>query len=761
MITAFISHSSKQKKFANDLVNIIGKDYCKIDCVDFEPAFETLGEIYKCIDSSSIFVLLLSKDSIKSEWVKKEIYYAKDKYINRELERFFPYIIDPNLSLSDVPEWIRSEKAFNLKLFKSPIMLARDILQKQRELLWNKNPKIKLRESIFVGRNDKIEEFQNKLYSGVTHIKKALITSGRDGVGKKKFVTKCIIEELGYSEGFIPFKISINSNNSIEDFILQLNNITLKYTSDEINLTLSKDITSKIELAVELLNDIYALKGIIFVDDLMGCVRPERKLSKWFIDIIKNKKLDNKLGLFLFSRISPNAYIETSFPSIMHIQLLPLNTSDRRKLFFKYAQTYELTISNADADFFISKLLGSPEQICIAVDAIKKNGLLLAKHDIDDIIALGDKKVTSIMDRFTSDNISKNLLILLSKFEFISFDILRQIYENDYSQIEDRIVDFITYSIVEVFGPSDMYIRLDHSMSDYIKRNEIKLDDELSIRLEEVLSDQIIENDSLDLSSYLYNLRQKLLKGISNTAYLIPSIIITTIIDLYNQSKWDGVIEICDKVLTDCRNYYKEINDDIIYWLCLALCRKNDPRFYQIVTNIHGADEKFLRGFYFRIEQNYAGAEKLYTEALEINPQMNKARRELVTVKKKKKRYTDALELSEKNYKTNPTNTYHISAYYRCLIKKSKLTSQDIETLNSLKEDIQNSYSPKRESLLISMNIEYSAIVLRKEVREILKMIKDGLDKFPESYDIKRVANEYKYKQSIDNKLEYFPEDYQ
>ena len=40
MIKAFISHSSKQKDFALELVNRLGRDYCKIDCY--------LSSTYKC-----------------------------------------------------------------------------------------------------------------------------------------------------------------------------------------------------------------------------------------------------------------------------------------------------------------------------------------------------------------------------------------------------------------------------------------------------------------------------------------------------------------------------------------------------------------------------------------------------------------------------------------------------------------------------------------------------------------------------------------
>lgn len=762
MITAFISHSSKQKDFAKKIVQIVGRDFCIIDCFDFSPAYETLNEIYKAIDDSSLFVLLISKDSLDSDWVKREIAFAKDSLDKQRLDRFLPYIIDETVSFDDIPEWILKEKAYNLKLFKSPIMLARDIQQKQRDLLWSKNSKIKLRDNVFVGRNDKIEEFQNKFYSSTNRCKKVLITSGRDGVGKTKFVNQCIITELGYDPSFVPYTIWLDSKSSIENFIVQLNDITLTYTINEINNILLENTVEKVNLAVELLNEIYELKGVIYVDDIKCCVRPDRQLSQWFIDVITNENLTDKLGLFLFSGITPSSFIEQKYKEIIHIQLLPLNTQDRKKLFFKYVQIYGLNVTDSDADFFVKKLLGSPEQMRLAVEAIKDKGVRLVKHDIDEIIAIGDKNVTTILNNFKENNLAKNLLILLSKFEFISFNLLQNAYEDEFDEIEKIIIQFIVYSIVEVFGPSGMYIRLDSSISDYIQRNRMKMDKEMERLLEEALSQIIIDSNNLgqDLSTYLYDIKKQLLRGRDcHSNFLIPSIVVKTIIDLYNKNDWDNVVILCDKVLNDCKNYYDEINEEITYWLCLALCRKTDRRFYDVVSCIYGIDNTFLRGFYFRNEHNFKAAEKCYKQVLEENPQMNKAKRELVTVLLSQKKYSEALELAEQNYINFPTNTYHITAFFRCLIRKTQPLKEDITMLNHLMNDIKNCFSPKKESLLLSMQIEYAVYIKKENATSILEMIQQGMHLYPDSNDIRRVANEYKYKQKIDLKLEQFAED--
>lgn len=94
MIKAFISHSSKQKVFVTELVEKLGRDFCIVDCYNFKSAYKTINEIYKNIDKSSVFVLLLSKESISSDWVSTEIRYARTKLQNEQIDRFWPFIVD-------------------------------------------------------------------------------------------------------------------------------------------------------------------------------------------------------------------------------------------------------------------------------------------------------------------------------------------------------------------------------------------------------------------------------------------------------------------------------------------------------------------------------------------------------------------------------------------------------------------------------------------------------------------------------------------
>lgn len=762
MIKAFISHSSKQKPFALELVDCLGRDYCNIDCFNFEPAYKTINEIYKAIEDSTIFVLLISRESLESEWVQKEIKYAKDKLSKTEYSRFWPYIIDQSMTIDDCPEWMKKDECFNLRQFKSPYILARDIEQKFRKIVWSTNSKIRLLETTMVGRNDDIAKFEDKFQSIKGMQLRALIISGRDGVGKETFAKQCMYK-VGYSQELIPYHVNMDTKDSIENFIINLNMLTRTYNETEFINVLLKSPQEKSEIAVSLLNELYETGSVVFIEDNMACVLPNRTIPEWLSDIISNKKLNPQLGLYIQSHIVPNIYLEATYPEIAHISLMPLNRKDRYKLFYSYIRTYEIdNITEEDVSFFVDRLLQSPVQIQQAVEAIKTKSIALAKKDIDTLIIMGDKKIHPLLDRYKEDE-QRHLLVIMSQFDFISYDILEDIFEERIKEVLETIFDMMVFGIVSTFGPSDRFFRLDHYLSDYIKRNHFSLPKDLELHINDILEKNIDESTDItkDTSLYLYEIKRKIMAGHGNTnSYLIPSIIIKSIMDIYYKRDYNHVIEICDKVLNDNHNFYSETTRELKYWLCLALCRtQNEQRFYDEVKSIEGADYWFLRGFYQRIATDYTMAEKSFRKSLNLAPSMQRAKRELVTVLLALHHYPEALSLAKENFERDSDNTYHIHAYFRCLVKKVNCDREDIDTLKNLLNNMQNSYSDKKDELYTAMNIEYQAYIKRKEPNVILELIKDAKKQFPTSINIERAAHEYMLKQKIVSKDMVFPED--
>lgn len=73
----------------------------------------------------------------------------------------------------------------------------------------------------------------------------------------------------------------------------------------------------------------------------------------------------------------------------------------------------------------------------------------------------------------------------------------------------------MVYGIVSTFGPSDSFVRLDHFICDYVKRNKIALPSDLETYVMEVAENTVTTDDiTEDVSLYLLRLNVQLFKAI-------------------------------------------------------------------------------------------------------------------------------------------------------------------------------------------------------------------------------------------------------
>lgn len=77
--------------------------------------------------------------------------------------------------------------------------------------------------------------------------------------------------------------------------------------------------------------------------------------------------------------------------------------------------------------------------------------------------------------------------------------------------------------------------------------------------------------------------------------FLIPSVVVTSVMEIYNNQDYKQVIKLCDLVLNDVHNYFPDQERELRYWLCLALARTtNKQRFFEEVQHFRGTDYFFL-----------------------------------------------------------------------------------------------------------------------------------------------------------------------
>ena len=284
-------------------------------------------------------------------------------------------------------------------------------------------------------------------------------------------------------------------------------------------------------------------------------------------------------------------------------------------------------------------------------------------------------------------------------------------------------------------------------MADYISRNRITmpLNYRQSLRRETRNMLTSVDDSLTDLSSQLLGIKEILKnpKVKAKERYLIPSFVLKVIIEEYKNDQDENVITLVEMLLNDnIHNGYDEIIRSINYWYCCSLCRMKNEKFLQAVEYFKNSDYSyyFLRGFYERHRKNYPKAEEFYEKALERSRSssdreyVSKAEHELVIVKMELEDYTGALELAEKSYEREKDNSYHIEAYFRCLVRN---VHSDKDLLMELINRMERSYAEGKIEIAGTMKAEYE-FYKKNDFSSAVRQMKAILTNNPNSKYAKR-----------------------
>lgn len=635
MPKAYLCHSSEDKKTYVDIVaKQLGPQRCIYDDHSFQEGMKSFEEIEKGLNKTDIFVLFLSNTSLESSWVKVELKKARDLLGEQVIKRIYPIIIDPTLTYKDlrIPKWIREE--YNLKFVSRPTIATRKINQRLREISWDFHPRLRERKKIFVGRNDLINKFEERIHSLDLATPTCIIASGIENIGRKAFSEYCLKKTNSIDESYEPPLIKLNIDESIEDFIIKILDLGF---SKSINLKniMKKEIEEKVEIACHLLKDIQRANEILFINDSGCIVTNERNINKWFKTILDNLKNTAKITMCIASSCRLLEYTIRDVINLFNLNIPELDRTERIGLLKIYSNFENLNLSIKDLRYFSNILSGYPEQVFFTVSLIGDLGLSKARSSTDLIVEFNKEKVSRLLIKYEQDDTALTFLYFLSCFDFISYDFIFEIVGEEKFYM-DLLSEFFSRAICETLGSNNEYVRLNDAVKDYVSRIRHALPSEYKDKLRKH-TERFLESydmEEIDISDFFYSMKEALLSGISiDENYLIPSHFLKTIKDLYEVYRnYPDVIKLAQRVLQNEKYIDESIKKQTQYYLCLSLARLNDPRFLTEVQKIHGAEHNFLLGFYYRLKgRNKEALEKLKL-ALDERPEFPRAKRELVQV---------------------------------------------------------------------------------------------------------------------------------
>jgi hypothetical protein len=162
MVSVFLSHSSKDKPFVRDLADALGRDGeidVWLDEREIAPGDNIVGKIGQGLDADFI-LLIMSPDSVDSEWVKEEWTDAYWEQTNRRKTKLLGVLYRD----CHIPRLLRNKKYFDLRKNQPQgFREIRTFLLSQRPASPPRFNQLPLRPPMFIGREKELSELRQQL----------------------------------------------------------------------------------------------------------------------------------------------------------------------------------------------------------------------------------------------------------------------------------------------------------------------------------------------------------------------------------------------------------------------------------------------------------------------------------------------------------------------------------------------------------------------------------------------------------------------
>lgn len=718
MAKAFLSHSSKNKDLIEPIGRQLGRNKVHMDSLTFEAGEKTLEEIIKSLDETDIFVLFFSEPALESPWVKSEITFAKERLDNAVIERIYPIIIDKSITYDDprIPEWIK--KPYNIKYFDNEVLLFQKIRQLLRESELRKYAHLKELREIFVGRHDLLSNFERSIFTVENIIPTCIIAhSYFEGIGRRTFLQNALKRSNIVDKWYEPVYLPLSSRESIEDFIHKLNFVDKAPEVFKHNLS-EEELDIKVKIARDQIHKFISNNEVIFVVDDGGIVLPNKNIVQWFVKVLEDSRFDNQVTICVISKFKPNPIFLRKFQRIVAFQVNELSNQDIQTLFVKYLQSLKVNITPEDTRFFLQQFHGNPGQVIYAAKLIASTGVHDAKMYSADIGKFDEIGVTSVLEYLKDDKLAIQILIALSKFEIISYDLVYRIF-GETVEVNRSIQKLLDLGLFYNVSSTHEYLKLNGVLADYFSRSQVELDNKYSQSIRDVVKQSMAKplelDENTDYSEFLINIENHIRQNLSIPPKLfLPSFILKAIDSEYRERRnYDTVITLAKRMIDAQDKFDNQIIREVRYFLCLAYCRTRNKTFFdevQYFQNEYGTnnlDYFFLLGFYFRMAGDMEQAEKYFNEVLTIDPDHSRTKRELVLVYQGQGNYRKALSLAKDNYEKFRNRILHIQSYFTCLVKEPIITEADKAVLQELLEKTAKSLDRRSHEFLRVMKSEY------------------------------------------------------
>lgn len=542
---AFLSHSSLDKEFVQEVADQLGRASCIFDKYSFQNGVEFEKSIIDHLGNSSIFILFATKNSLNSLWCDFEVVNALHQKIHQRIRRAVVYIIGNGVELEKIPVWLRKSL---IQHISSPSSIARDIEHHLKEATED------FQRPIFLGRakeREIIEDIANPIYGKKKP--KTFTLFGLPGVGRRSLIKSCVNQLFSLSK---TVEIEIEPGDNANSICIKLADKIEPYSCTEELKSIVKEIEElpEQEAIARSLKNIERLVSIgellLLVDQGGAC--NDNGTFKQHINRLIEESTGYKNAYFIFilmRRISGDNPIE-----IDCIPVDQLSNKSIGQILVQLGDRMEFTITPEQISDLADYINGYPPSALYAAKQASAYGVPALISDKRKLVQFSNKRFISHIKDQNLNESDKSVLRVLSTYSPLPLESILALYDNNISESHDRIYELIDCALVRVIDGQNYYLAdpIKGSVRDVLGTpgpEEIKcILPSLNLYIENVESER-----KLDFSRVLFRINFVLNNADAKSLGIkLRSDFIKLLEQSYHQQRYKEAIELGYEAIKEC-----------------------------------------------------------------------------------------------------------------------------------------------------------------------------------------------------------------
>ncbi|MGR9374927.1 toll/interleukin-1 receptor domain-containing protein [Rhizobium leguminosarum] len=541
---AFLSHSSKDKGYVEEVASLLRPGSYELDSETFDAGLVNSQAIIKSLNRVELFCLFLSENSANSSYVDFEILLGLEFIASGKISRFLAICLDDEAF---------DKASSNARFFN----IVRKTLTPESAARLIEGTLISVKQSDdnlyhpFVGREKELLELEEQISDNSRPVAKSIFISGNHGSGRKSLARNFYQSHYPRTGRVIP-EIRIDAFSGIHELYRNIlialrPTLSARDLKGRIQAFELASLDEKRRQTADLLNSLLLAQEAAFLVDNGGILTDSGALTEELNAVVS--KLATKPhppAIIIAPRMIPKK-LRRSENDLAYVGVRALPYEATKRLLSRLTKERDIVLSDDALEALIKLSDGHPFNIYRLVQEVSEGGVNFFLASPGDFIDWKHRQSSEYLSKIELNEMDIKILALLCSVPELDFSAIVSASELDQLIVSDTLSKLANLHVVD--GNSDRFrispavliaverdkrVRLPRDVEQNAMRSIAR---SLSVRLEEGTA-SISLVDSAIVASLDSNDQ---MSGFA-TAFLLPSHYVWMAKRSYDQRAWDDSI---------------------------------------------------------------------------------------------------------------------------------------------------------------------------------------------------------------------------